>query len=67
MIVKKTSVFPASPETVYEKIRKIETLRQVSAPYVSFEPWGGGERRMGRREHVFLEAQTDGRHSLGHP
>ena len=40
MIVKKTSVFPASPETVYEKIRKTETLRQIAAPYASFEPAG---------------------------
>ena len=40
MIVKKTSVFPASPETVYEKIRKTETLWQIAAPCVSFEPAG---------------------------
>ena len=40
MIVKKTSLFPASQETVYEKIRRPETLRLVAAPYASFEPWG---------------------------
>ena len=35
MIVKKTSLFPASQETVYEKIRRPETLRLVAAPYAS--------------------------------
>ena len=40
MIVKKTSLFPASQETVYEKIRRPETLRLVAAPYASFEPLG---------------------------
>ncbi len=38
MIVRKTSVFPASPEKIFQKLQKPETLRYIAWPYASFEP-----------------------------
>ena len=40
MIVRKTSVFPASRETVFEKLQKLETLQTIAKPYATFEPMG---------------------------
>jgi len=36
--VRKTSVFPASRETVFEKLQQLETLRYIAYPYATFEP-----------------------------
>ncbi len=38
MIVSKTSVFPADRETIFEKIRKLDTLQYIAKPYATFEP-----------------------------
>ena len=38
MIVKRTSVFPAPAEEIFEKIKKLETLQYIAKPYASFEP-----------------------------
>ncbi len=38
MVVRKTSVFPAKREEVYEKLQRLETLQTVAAPYASFTP-----------------------------
>lgn len=38
MIVKKSSVFPASRYEVFEKLQKLETLQTVAKPYATFEP-----------------------------
>ncbi len=43
MIVRKSSVFPASREVVFEKLRKLETLQYIAKPYVVFEPIGATE------------------------
>ena len=40
MIVRKSSVFPASRETVFEKLQHLETLRYIAKPYATFEPIG---------------------------
>jgi hypothetical protein len=40
MIVWKSSVFPASRETVFEKLQQMETLRYIAKPYATFEPIG---------------------------
>ena len=40
MIVKKTSVFPASREVIFQKIQRLETLQYIAKPYATFEPVG---------------------------
>ena len=40
MIVQKTSVFPVSWETVFQKLQQIETLQFIAWPYASFTPVG---------------------------
>lgn len=40
MIVRKSSVFPASREAVFEKLQKLETLQFIAKPYATFEPVG---------------------------
>ncbi len=40
MVVHKTSVFPASRETVFEKLQELETLQYIAKPYATFEPAG---------------------------
>ena len=40
MIVQKTSLFPASKETVFRKLQQLETLQTISRPYAKFEPIG---------------------------
>lgn len=36
--VKKTSVFPASRELVFDKLQKLETLQYIAYPYATFTP-----------------------------
>ena len=38
MIVRKTSVFPAKRDVIFEKLQHLETLQAVAAPYASFTP-----------------------------
>ncbi len=40
MIVRKSSVFPASRDVVFEKLQKPETLQYIAKPYATFEPVG---------------------------
>ena len=40
MIVRKSSVFPASREAVFEKLQKPEMLQYIAKPYAAFEPVG---------------------------
>ena len=40
MVVQKTSLFPASKETVFRKLQQLETLQMIAKPYASFEPIG---------------------------
>ena len=40
MIVQKTSLFPASKETVFRKLQQLETLQMIAKPYATFEPIG---------------------------
>ena len=40
MIVRKSSVFPASRDAVFEKLQRLETLQAIAKPYASFEPVG---------------------------
>ena len=40
MIVQKTSLFPASKETVIRKLQQLETLQTIAKPYATFEPIG---------------------------
>ena len=43
MIVKKSSVFPASRDVIFEKLQKLETLQYIAEPYATFEPVGAAE------------------------
>ena len=43
MIVQKTSVFPASKKTVFQKLRQLETLQYIAWPFAAFEPVSDGE------------------------
>ena len=38
MIVRRTSVFPAKREVVFEKLQRLETLQYIASPYASFVP-----------------------------
>ena len=38
MIVRKTSVFPASRESVFARLQHLETLQYIAAPYATFTP-----------------------------
>ena len=40
MIVRKSSVFPAPRDVVFEKLQKLETLQTIAKPYATFEPVG---------------------------
>lgn len=40
MIVQKTTVFPASRETVFRKLQQLETLQYIAKPFASFEAVG---------------------------
>ena len=40
MIVRKSSVFPASRDVVFEKLQKLDTLQTIAKPYAVFEPVG---------------------------
>ena len=40
MIVRKSSVFPASRDVIFEKLQKLETLQYIAEPYTTFEPVG---------------------------
>lgn len=41
MIVRKTSVFPARREEVFENLQRLDTLQYIAAPYASFTPLNG--------------------------
>ena len=43
MIVRKSSVFPASRDVVFEKLQKLETLHTIAKPYATFGPVGTAE------------------------
>ena len=40
MIVKKTSIFPAPKETIFQKLQQLETLQYIAWPYATFKPIG---------------------------
>lgn len=40
MIVRRTSVFPASKETVFIKLQQLKTLQHIARPFATFEPIG---------------------------
>lgn len=40
MVVRKSSVFPAPRDTVFERLQKLETLQLIAKPYAAFEPVG---------------------------
>lgn len=39
--VRKSSVFPASPEQVWSRLLELKTLQYIASPYVSFTPLDG--------------------------
>ena len=41
MTVRKSSVFPAPVEEIYDKLVKLETLQYIAYPYATFEPVDG--------------------------
>ena len=40
MIVQKSTLFPASKETVFRKLQQLETLQLIAKPFATFEPVG---------------------------
>ena len=38
MIVRKSSIFPASREEVFTRLQRLETLQYIAAPYATFAP-----------------------------
>lgn len=40
MVVQKTSLFPASKETVFCKLQQLKTLQYIAWPFAGFEPIG---------------------------
>ena len=40
MIVQKSSLFPASKETVFRKLQQLETLQTIAKPFATFDPVG---------------------------
>ena len=40
MIIRKTSVFPAPRDEVLSRLRRLETLQYIAAPYAAFTPVG---------------------------
>ena len=40
MVVQKTTLLPASKETVFRKLQQLETLQTIAKPCASFEPIG---------------------------
>lgn len=40
MIIRKTSVFPASRKEVFTKLQQLKTLQYIAWPYASFQPVG---------------------------
>lgn len=38
MIVRRTSIFPAKREAVFERLQRLDTLQTVAAPHASFTP-----------------------------
>ncbi len=41
-IIRKTSVFPASRETIFLLLQRLETLQYIAKPYATFENIDGG-------------------------
>ena len=41
MIVQRTSIFPASRNLIFEKLRQLSTLQFIAKPYATFEPVSG--------------------------
>ncbi|MCI6795504.1 MAG: hypothetical protein MR581_05990 [Lachnospiraceae bacterium] len=41
MVVRKTTVFPARREEVFQKLQQFKTLQYIAAPYASFVPAEG--------------------------
>lgn len=38
MIVRKTSIFPATRDVIFAKLQQLETLQYIAAPYATFAP-----------------------------
>lgn len=52
MTVRKTSVFSASVEEIYEKLIKLETLQYIAYPYATFEPVNGENELIWEKDTV---------------
>jgi hypothetical protein len=44
MIIKVTSIFPASREKIFAKLQEIETLRYICSPLATFTPLGDSHK-----------------------
>ena len=71
MVVQKTSLFPASKETVFRKLQQLETLQIIAKPYATFEPigetvsvWAVGSLRM-RLSGLYREAEVTAVEGIG--
>ena len=43
MVVKKTSIFPAPKDVIFQKIKQLETLQYIAKPYAMFESVSNAE------------------------
>ena len=41
MTVRKSSVFPATEQEIYQKLQKLKTLQYIAYPFATFEPVNG--------------------------
>lgn len=44
MVVKKSSLFPATKQEVYSKLEKLKTLQYIAYPFATFEPIDGDDK-----------------------
>lgn len=52
-VIEKTSVFPATKEVVFEKLKELKTLQYVAKPYATFTPEPGCEEMIWEENAVF--------------
>jgi len=61
MIVRKSSVFPASRDVVFEKLQKLDTLQSIAKPYAVFSR--EGNEHVPVWNHDITMIPVDGNHT----
>lgn len=53
-MVIKTSLFPASKEVIFNRLKELKTLQYVAAPLATFSPLNGDESMVWKENHDFV-------------